>query len=47
MKLLAKVKKNQANLNRAISWLLKHNEANTLRDKADDLGDAKTVRPYG
>jgi len=39
-------KKHQSKVNRAINWLVKHNEANTLRDHADGDGDDKAYKKY-
>jgi hypothetical protein len=39
-------KKHQSKVNRAINWLVKHNEANTLRDHADGDGDEKAIKKY-
>jgi hypothetical protein len=39
-------KKNQALVNKASKWLAKYNEANDLRDKADNEGNDKAYRTY-
>jgi hypothetical protein len=38
MSIIAKLKKNQSTINKAMSWLEKHDTANSERDKADDEG---------
>lgn len=39
MQITAINKKNQALVNKAVKWLVKHNEANCLRDIADSTDD--------
>jgi hypothetical protein len=44
IRIIAKTKKNQSNLNKAIEWGLKHNAANDMRNRADDNGDLKAYK---
>jgi hypothetical protein len=44
MKIQAISKKNQKQVNRALGWLEKYNEANELRDIADGNGDEKEYK---
>lgn len=46
MKLVAKIKKNQSALNKAIQWLEKYNIANDRRDDADVDGNIKIYNKY-
>ena len=46
MKIIAKNKKNQPQVNKAVKFLIRHNEANDLRDKADGDGDEKLYSKY-
>tara|TARA_R110000744_G_scaffold363929_1_gene472370 strand:+ start:45 stop:281 length:237 start_codon:yes stop_codon:yes gene_type:complete len=46
MKIVAVNKKHQAKVNRAIYWLIKHNEANDMRDIADNNDDEKMHEKY-
>jgi len=39
-------KKHQAMVNKAIKWLEKHNEANDLRDLADNNDDERSYKKY-
>tara|TARA_R110002020_G_scaffold51534_2_gene145809 strand:- start:143 stop:379 length:237 start_codon:yes stop_codon:yes gene_type:complete len=38
--------KNQSLVNKAINWLIKHNNYNDLRDIADGNGNAKDYKKY-
>lgn len=42
--LTALTKKNQSNVNKAVSWGQKYNELNDARDRANDMGDEKLYR---
>ena len=42
--IVAKSKKNQSNINKAVEWGFKYDKANDLRDKADDNGDIKAFK---
>ena len=42
MKIIAKNKKYQSKVNRAVHYLIQHNEANDLRDEASNYDDVKT-----
>ena len=46
MKIIAKNKKNQAQVNKAVKFLIRYNENNDLRDKADGDGDDKLYAKY-
>lgn len=46
MKIIAKSKKNQAQVNKAVKFLMRYNENNALRDEADGLGDEKLYAKY-
>jgi hypothetical protein len=37
-------KRNQTLVNKATKWLVRYNEANDLRDKADNSGDERTFK---
>jgi hypothetical protein len=39
-------KKHQAKVNRAINWLIKYDQNNTLRDIASDNDDQKSYKKY-
>jgi hypothetical protein len=44
MSIIAINKAHQPKVNKAIKWLVKYNEQNTLRDQADDNGDERLYR---
>ena len=46
MKIIAKNKKNQSQVNKAVKFLIRYNENNDLRNKADGLGDEKLCAKY-
>lgn len=46
MKIIAKNKKNQSAVNKAVKFLIRYNENNDLRDKADGEGDEKLYAKF-
>ena len=46
MKIIAKNKKNQSQVNKAVKFLMRYNENNDLRDKADGDGDEKLYNKF-
>lgn len=44
--LKAKVKKHQTNINKALYYGVRYNEANNLRDKASDVDDTKAYNKF-
>jgi hypothetical protein len=46
MKIIAKNKKNQSAVNKAVKFLMRYNENNDLRDKADGDGDEKLYNKF-
>ena len=46
MKIIAKNKKNQSQVNKAVKFLIRYNENNDLRDKADGDGDEKLYNKF-
>jgi len=42
----AKSNKNKSTFNKAINWLIKHNEANKLREIAEGNGDEKAYKKH-
>jgi hypothetical protein len=46
MKIIAKNKKNQSQVNKAVKFLIRYNENNDLRNKADGEGDEKLCAKY-
>ena len=46
MKIIAKNKKNQSAVNKAVKFLIRYNENNDLRDKADGNGDEKLYAKF-
>jgi len=46
MKIIANNKKNQAQVNKAVKFLIRYNENNDLRNKADGEGDEKLCAKF-
>lgn len=46
MKIIAKNKKNQAQVNKAVKFLIRYNANNDLRNEADGNGDEKLCAKY-